>query len=253
MGSGTDDDDKMEENEWAFCSLWARETIEISECARALVNPRLEGDYFFNRATVEGCDDVPYEQVARAFWDAEMDCHLYFRSQPPPQNLHVVDIMYVLRATKEKTALQKNNDSNSNIKVTECKPQEAAKWVDVFCRSFSVPKWKDEMKRIMMTAHVGKKLDLLLAYRDGVPAGCAALFATAGNDLIGLYCLGTVPTERSKGVAKAILNYAKSLSERRGVFLFLQTLGSENLVGMYKNAGFETAYTKSICAVPRAT
>jgi GNAT superfamily N-acetyltransferase len=232
----------MEENEWAFCSLWSKK-IEI-KCATVLVNPRLVGDYFFNRATVENCD-VPYEQVARVFWDEGIDCHLYFFRSRPPQNLRVEDTMYVLRLVKKKA------ESGSNIRVAECKPSEATTWVNIFCKSFSVPEWKDEVARIITTANAKRRLDLLLAHKDSAPAGCAALFTK--NDMIGLYCLGTIPAQRNKGVARSILNYAKALAERRGLPLFLQTLGSENLLCMYKSAGFEIAHTKAICVVPRAT
>ncbi len=269
----------MEENEWAFCSLWARETIEIKGCARALANPLLAGDYFFNRASVEGCNDgiVPYEQVARAFWEMGIDCYLYFRSQPPPQGLCVADTMHVLRSEKKRAKeegekiIRSVHDGNNNnyARVVECEPAKAMTWVDIFCESFSVPEWKDEVARIVIAANAGKKqqpLDLLLAYRNGAPAGCAALFTmmTEDNDggdddngygdgPIGLYCLGTVPAQRGRGVARSILDFSKALSEKRGLLLFLQTLESENLVGLYKSAGFVTAYTKSICAVPRRT
>jgi hypothetical protein len=69
----------MEENEWTFCSLWTKK--RRIGCARALVNKKLAGDYFFNRAAVEGCS-ISIEKVARIFWQAGMDCHLYFRSHP---------------------------------------------------------------------------------------------------------------------------------------------------------------------------
>ncbi len=233
----------MEENEWAFCSLWTKK-IEI-RCATALVNPRLEGDYFFSRATVENCD-VPYEQVAKVFWDAGIDCHLYF-FKSPPQGLRVADTMYVLRSTK------KAGHNDGRIRIVVCKSsEEVATWVDVFCRSFSVPRWKDEVARIMAAS--AKRLDLLLAYNeDNLPAGCAALFTKSDNSMTGTYCLGTIPAYRNKGVARSILNFAKALAEKRGSLLFLQTLGSENLLGLYKSAGFEIAYTKTICSVPRTT
>lgn len=243
MASNIDDYDiRMEKNEWTFCSLWSKK-IEI-KCATALVNPRLAGDYFFNRATVENCE-VPYEQVARLFWDAGIDCHLYFFRSQPPQNLRVADTMYVLRSTKKKA------EPDGNIKVAVLKPSDVTTWIDVFCRSFSVPEWKDEVARIITTANAERRLDLLLAYKDSAPAGCAALFTN--SDVAGLYCLGTIPAQRGKGVARSILNFAKALAERRGLPLFLQTLGSENLLGLYKSAGFEIAHTKAICAVPRAT
>jgi ribosomal protein S18 acetylase RimI-like enzyme len=222
----------MEENEWAFCSLWTRK--KRVKCATALVNERLVGDYFFNRATVEGCD-VSIEKVARVFWQEGMDCHLYFRSRPP-RGLHRADTMHVLKASE-------NAAPAGRVEV--CRQPDIPVWIDVFCRSFSVPWWKDEVARII-TKNAGR-LELLLAYHGGRPAGCAALYTK--NKVTGLYCLGTLPRFRSMGIATSILQGAKALA--KSDFLFLQTLASENLLGLYKKAGFTTVYKKSICVVSR--
>lgn len=226
------DIERMEENEWAFCSLWTRK--KRVKCAVALVNKRLAGDYFFNRATIEDCN-VSTQKVAEFFWQKSMDCHLYFRSRPP-RGLRKADTMYVLRASKSAAP-----DGN----VSVCSKSDIPAWIDVFCRSFSVPRWKDEVARIIMKN--ADKLQLLLAYHDSRPAGCAALYTK--NKVTGMYCLGTLPRFRSKGVATSILQNAKVFAESD--FLFLQTLASENLLGLYKKAGFTVVYKKSICAVPR--
>lgn len=226
------DIERMEENEWAFCSLWTRK--KRIKCAVALVNERLAGDYFFNRAAVEGCD-VSIKKVAGIFWQEGMDCHLYFRSRPP-RGLRRVDTMYVLRSSKSATTF----DS-----VSACKQSDIPVWIDVFCRAFSVPRWNDEVTKII-TKNAGK-LQLLLAYHGGKPAGCAALYTK--NKVTGLYCLGTLSRFRSKGIATSILQDAKALA--KSDFLFLQTLASENLFDLYKKAGFVAVYKKSICIVPR--
>jgi GNAT superfamily N-acetyltransferase len=244
----------MEKNEWAFCSLWAKEIFRL-RYGVALVNPRLAGDYFFNRATIENNDDSNYEDetnhvsqstayknLAKIFWKEKMDCYLYFVSKNPSlQGLKVIDTMQVLRSTGEiehfKTKVQ-----------VAAKPEDISAWVDIFCRSFSVPIWQDEVTRII-TSKINK-LALLLAYRGNIASGCAAIFTH--SQVSGLYCLGTVPEQRNKGVAKSILNYAKFFAKKQNsIFLFLQTLESEKLVDMYKRSGFEVKYTKTICTMPR--
>ena len=77
------------------------------------------------------------------------------------------------------------------------------------------------------------------------PAGCVALYAK--NGMTGLYCLGIVSKMRRKGIAASILKDAIALSEN----LFLQTLGSEQLLGLYEKAGFAVAYTKEIYVIRR--
>ncbi len=228
------DTDRMEENEWAFCSLWTKKTRV--KCAKVLLNEKLAGDYFFNRASIEGCD-VPVQKIAKIFWRAGMDCHLYFRSRPP-RGLRKVDTMYVLRSAK--------GAAPAGSRVLACKQSDIPTWIDVFCRSFAVPGWKGEVTRII--AKNASRLKLLLAYHHGKPAGCAALYTK--NKATGLYCLGTLPAFRSKGIATFILQSAKAFAGKSD-FLFLQTLGSENLLGLYKQAGFKIEYKKSICVAPR--
>ncbi len=228
----------MEENEWAFCSLWSKR-IRI-DCATALLNPTLKDDYFFNRATIENCD-IPYSQVASVFWKEGMDCHLYFKVQPP-RELRTVDTMYILKSVKKEAGL------NRSVKVRLAKPSDATTWVDLFCKSFSVLEWKGEVSHII--AANSNKMDLLLAYKGNTPAGCAAIFNK--SDLMGLYCLGTVPMQRSKGVAASILNYAKTFAADHNLPLFLQTFGSEKLLDLYRARGFEVVYTKSICELSKA-
>jgi len=71
----------MEQNEWSFCSMWAER--EKAGCAEALVNEKLNGDYFFNRAKVSGCLDFSEatKQVAEIFWRKDLDCYLYDREK----------------------------------------------------------------------------------------------------------------------------------------------------------------------------
>ena len=96
-------------------------------------------------------------------------------------------------------------------------------WIDVFCRSFAVPQWKKEVERVVSGNAEG--LELLLSYRGGIPAGCAALYHK--NGVTGLYCLGTISHLRGRGVARSILRSVMFKG------LLLQTLGSERLLPFY--------------------
>ena len=228
----------MEENEWAFCSLWARKKI-IIKGAMALFNPVLKGDYFFNRAKIDN-GKVSLDEVTHLFWDASLDCYLYFKSNYP-QNLLVIDTLNVL---KSKGRLQDRKGATVHKSV------RTSVWVDVFCKAFSVPEWKNEVARIMTTN--AKKLILLLAYDNhNSPVGCAALFPN--NGVTGLYCLGTVPAQRRKGFASSIFQLARAITEVQGSLLFLQSFESENLIEWYKTLGFELVRTRKICIVPRVT
>jgi hypothetical protein len=226
----------MEDNEWSFCSMWA-ERLRPG-CGRALANGRLKGDYFFNRADVSGCPDpvTSARQIAKMFWLKGMDCYLYDKDGAlAGKGLAQIDTMHVLTAGSGGAA--------GMTKVVHIDRSLLPAWIDVFCRSFAVPHWKAEVERVMGANF--ERLELLLSYRGGSPAGCAALYSKKG--ITGLYCLGTVSQLRGRGLAMDMLKSAKSKG------LFLQTLGSERLLPFYEKAGFEVAYTKKIYAVRRSS
>lgn len=226
----------MEDNEWSFCSMWAERFRP--GCGRALANGRLEGDYFFNRADVSGCPDpvTSARQIAKMFWLKGMDCYLYDRDGAlAGKGLAQIDTMHVLTAG--------SGGAEGMTKVVRIDRSLLPAWIDVFCRSFAVPHWKAEVERVM-SANL-QRLELLLSYGGGSPAGCAALYSK--NGVTGLYCLGTVSQLRGRGLARDMLKSAMSKG------LFLQTLGSERLLSFYEKAGFEVAYTKNIYAMRRAS
>ena len=224
------DIESMEDNEWSFCSLWA-DKIGLP-CGRALINEKLQDDYFFNRASIKDCSAGAEMQVAKKFWERGMDCCLYF--QTPSSRLPTLDTMQVLVSRRVK----KNQGD-----VVQIGRRDLPAWIDVFCRSFRVLGWKGEVERIMGLNF--EKLELLLSYKDAKPAGCAALYKKRG--LTGLYCLGTLSSHRGEGLARNILAFA----QERADLLFLQTLESERLVGLYKKSGFVQSHTKQICVLKR--
>ena len=129
----------MEGNEWSFCSLWT-EHVQLG-CARALINNKLEGDYFFNRSTVSGCHD-PYaaaKQIAAGiYWQKGFDCYLYDReglleNQGFPQ----IDTMHALRSDTIGAI------SDKTIKIAD--KSILSVWVDDFFRAISFPHCMEEV------------------------------------------------------------------------------------------------------------
>jgi len=217
--------------------MWTEQTR--SGCVTALLNSKLEGDYFFNRASMSGCPDptAAAAQIARVFWQKGLDCYLYDTDDSlAGKGLTQIDTMYVLKAGRAGRA--------SRTEVVRIGRPLLPVWIDVFCRSFAVPEWKREVERVVDANF--ESLELLLSYRDKTPAGCAALYSK--NGVTGLYCLGIISQMRRKGLANDIL----ATAARRSNNLFLQTLGSEELLPFYQKAGFAVAYTKKIYVLRRA-
>ncbi|HEV8404650.1 MAG TPA: GNAT family N-acetyltransferase [Nitrososphaera sp.] len=211
-----------------------------SRCADVLLNNKLEGDYFFNRASVCDCPDPVKAagQIAKIFWEKGLDCYLYDRDDKlAGKGFAQIDTMHVLVAS--------STSPNSGTKVVQIDRALLPLWIDVFCRSFGASEWKGEVERIMNSSFDG--LELLLSYHDEVPAGCAALYTK--KSVTGLYCLSTVSKLRRRGLANDMLAATLRLSNN----LFLQTFGSEGLLPFYEKAGFTLAYTKNIYVLRDAT
>lgn len=223
----------MEENEWSFCGMWT-EQLKVG-CAKGLINNAFQDEYFFNRASLHDCQNSSSAvEIAARFWQKGVDCYLHDRDgRLAGKGFAKIDTMYVLRATSKR--------NSTKTRVEQIDRSLLPVWIEVFCRSFAVPEWRTEVERIMNTNF--RKVQLLLSYKDNVPAGCAALYSESG--VTGLYCLGTISRLRRRGVAKDILQ--RAMSEN----LFLQTLGSEGLLPFYRKAGFIVAYTKKIYALLR--
>ena len=186
----------MESNEFYFCSLWT-EHLKIRNCADILVNEKLTQDYFFNRLTNMTCSDneSAIDECVRIFLNRRTNCYVYVTDDSRKlerillkKGFTLIDSMSVLRSNTT------NNIEYDNkvIDVIEIDEDSIPIWVDVFCHAFDVLDWKREVERIIKSHF--KELTLLLSFlnnKNSIPAGCAALFNR--SNLIGLYCLGTLP------------------------------------------------------------
>ena len=89
-----------------------------------------------------------------------------------------------------------------------------------------------------------KAVTLLEARVGDETAGGLAIFRTAG--LAGIYCVGSVPEHRKKGVAGALLSKAKAIAGAEGRHLFLQSLASDGTLRYYLDRGFRVLYSKKL-------
>jgi len=87
-----------------------------------------------------------------------------------------------------------------------------------------------------------KAVTLLEARSGGETAGVLAVFRTRG--LAGVYCVGTVPEHRRRGVAGALLHRARSMAAAEDRHLVLQALASDVSVRYYLARGFRILYSK---------
>ena len=118
-------------------------------------------------------------------------------------------------------------------------------WASAYLRSF----YGDEalvgpVASIVSSLFHSRGVTLLESRARGEVAGVLAIFRTRG--VAGVYCVGTVPEHRRRGVASGLLTRAKKLADAEGRSLVLQTLESDGALGLYLARGFGVMYTKAV-------
>jgi GNAT superfamily N-acetyltransferase len=241
-------------NESTFCSLWTCH-IKIDDCADVFINERFENDYFFNRLSNIQCNhvDIIIDKASKIFLERGMACYVYVDENNDRLErllLHIgfafVDTLQVLRMPLQSVVFE-----NHNINVKRISRDSLPIWIDIFCKSFEIIEWQDEVERIL-ERHF-KKLTLLLSFLQNnnnkkIPIGCAALLDR--HNLLGVYCLGTIPAFRGKGSAKKLLEFSLQLAVEEGVdSLILQTFTNEGFIRFYRKFGFDLLCKRKIYAL----
>jgi GNAT superfamily N-acetyltransferase len=243
-------------NEYTFCSLWTCH-IKIDDCADVFINERFEKDYFFNRLSNIQCNnvDIIINKASKIFLERGMACYVYVDENNDRLErllLHIgfefVDTQQVLRMP-----LQSVEFENHNINVEKIGRNSLPIWIDIFCKSFGIIEWQDEVEKIL-ERHF-KELTLLLSSIQNnnskkIPIGCAALLDR--HNVVGVYCLGTIPAFRGKGSAKKLLEFSLQVTLEEGVdSLILQTFTNEGLITFYRKFGFDLLCKKKIYALAK--
>jgi len=117
-------------------------------------------------------------------------------------------------------------------------------WCDTYLRAFygELSLLKSVVGSVKKALEEGRT-SLVLASVRRKPAGTLAIYRRRG--LSGVYCVGTIPEFRGRGVATALLRRAKEVTDS-GTTLTLQTFLSDSLESFYYKRGFELAYSKDV-------
>jgi len=245
----------MEANEEDFCSIWA-DRLRIYKNVHLFVNKKMPSDYFYNRLNL--CNaEISCEGLRKAelkFFRNNMDCYVYVHEKNAHSQMKLVragfswiDTMDVLTLAREPNLDSKHKDT-TDVSVIRAKHADIPSWATIFCESFEIQDMQAEIKQRIERSF--DKLILLISSAcsgHSAPqiAGCCALFVNHG--IIGLYCLGTIPKFRGRGVArKLVANGFQHTSKYDLDYLFLQTFESQDLSAFYSKFGFKLAYKKRV-------
>jgi len=234
----------LELNEAHWWSNWAR--IAWLGSSGYLLTSESFRETFFNRASVLNCrgaDATVAWAEERLMTHGAVSTITIFDSCKAARGLRAsgyrpVDKMAVLLSTNPA-------EPSSEAKLTINERPAPESWSRAYLEAF----YGDQELAPSVTTIVAQlqKLNavtLLEATAGDDTAGVLAIFRTKG--LAGVYCVGTVPEHRRKGVAASLLSKAKAMTDAEGRHLVLQSLESDGSLRYYLQRGFRILYSKQL-------
>ena len=257
--------DLIEENESEFSSLWAQRFKEI-ECADFYVNADFPGDYFFNKTKiVSPCSNTHLliMQAKRIFFSNNLDCFIHSHEGLEFENTNnileeagfsCVDTMLIFSTGQDTLHIteSKSRYETDLVQIITVDKESVSIWVDVFCKAFNAEDWYSQIYNVTATNYSRFNLQLLMIRSDSVfvPAACTLLFCH--KKVLGLYCLGTLPKFRRKGLASQILKSSILTARDKGMKLFFaQSFRNDGYATMYNKAGLDMEYKRRVYALYR--
>jgi GNAT superfamily N-acetyltransferase len=236
----------LELNEVGWWSHWGEARWISRDCY--ILTSRDLAEPFFNRACLLSCDamEKKVRKVEESFRVAGLVPHLTFfescRSLPRMLNKEgytLVDTMIIQKAGAQ------HIPENQEVTIREAGIRDVGTWTKTYLRSFyGELSLEPEVVRIVNRLAGTKEVTLLIAELDGSTSGVTALYRTPG--LLGLYCLGTLPKRRGRGVARSLLGWSQEIARDEKRHLILQSLASEETEPFYSRFGFKRLYTKDM-------
>ena len=241
-------------------------------------NRNFSDDYFFNRIYFDNENDILKSLIfLKSFLTLEGISgylHLknetnYLRKQFKKSNFIYVDSIYTLESPTE-LITPTSIDTEKEISVTKINDTVLLnKWTNIFCKSFNI---KDHCPFMEIVNKNKQKFVFLLATlknknkskskskenknenndihnvgidNDNIPVGVCLLFEKYG--CLGLYCLGTLPEYRNRGIAKTIVKTSLQIAyTMKYDKIFLQTFQNDNYIDFYKKLKFKVIDKRKI-------
>jgi len=232
---------KIEEVDREFTAIWSK--MIALECGTLFLNANFPNDLFFDKLTNITCSsEQMIDEAIEIFQKNNMRPFVYVMDNENlekllvKKNFKLYDTQYVL----------KNFTINDykDFHVLHIEKSNSLLWAEIFCKSYDCHDWLDEVNRIVKNS--SSQVEYVIDKEHN--ASCVALYEK--NSVLGLYCLGTIPEYRKKGLAKLLINYSLNKVKIKNLdFLLLETYQRDNLLEFYSKLGFEKVYEKKIYTI----
>ncbi|HEX5456834.1 MAG TPA: GNAT family N-acetyltransferase [Candidatus Nitrosotalea sp.] len=230
---------KIEANDSGFTGIWSK-PLKL-DCGTLYLNPKLADDLFFNKLSNVTCiDDSMIEKSIAYFQKNNTIPYVYSLNYPQFQTLlEKKGFVYhdTQHTLKKSTLPQRKPDV---IKITS---DTISIWTGIFCDAYDCREWSKTVSSILE-----KSISSVDYFVDSSQSACMALYQT--ESVLGLYCLGTIPSKRNHGMASLLIDFAlHEVRSRHLEFLMLETYEKDNLLEFYSKLGFEKVYHKTVYTI----
>jgi hypothetical protein len=242
---------------WTESIIWNQSN---NNTIKIFFNKQFSDDYFFNRIHCDKENDIfkAIKFLKEFLTLNEIPGYLYLkteaedlRNQCKTNSVNWIDSIYTLESSPIESKSFTSMNLNKEITVIKINdPLLINKWVAIFCQSFNI---KDRLPFIEILNKNREKFIFLLAIlRENdndddynIPVGGCLLFEKW--DCLGLYCLGTSPEFRNKGIAKMIINTSLKIAHTmKHEKIFLHTFQNTNYIEIYKKFDFKVIDKRKI-------
>ena len=173
-------------------------------------------------------------------------------------NFEKVAIENGYRITGQMEILAKKLSPNDSLPKDQRTRVETTKdidlWNELFMSSFSIPaSWREELRKRLRIILENKSASLIVASEiEARNLGQGVLLTyIQPTDIMGVYCVGTDPRWRGRGIARAMMTYAERSAREVGCrFITLQTLSADGVAPMYKKMGYVTEFVRDLLWSP---
>ncbi len=230
---------RIEENDLGFTSLWSN--AKKMECGTLFLNTLFADDLFFNKLSDVSC-------ISEQMIDESIK---YFQKEHLPPCVYSVNYKELENLLERKGfvhhdtlhVLKRNTGENRKISAIKINTDTVSLWTDIFCRAYDCLEWEPDV-----TKAVENSLQCADYFIDESKSSCVALYEK--NDILGLYCLGTITDRRNSGLASLLVDFASNEVKSRSLeCLILETYGRDNLLKFYSKLGFEQVYEKKVYTI----
>ncbi len=228
---------QIESNDIGFTGMWSNATK--FDCGILFLNQKLADDVFFDKLTGITCiSDDMIEKALEYFRQNHSVPYVYSLNYPEldamleKKGFTRYDVQHVLKRTRPAKKANVVKITHGDIDL----------WTGIFCKAYDCLDWSNTVSSILENT-----LHSVDYFVDESGSSCMALYEK--NSILGLYCLGTIPSMRRRGTAASLIDFASYYAASKNLTLILETYEKDNLLEFYSKLGFDQVYYKTVYAI----